>query len=492
MISKINLNSFKTILIAALIIRCLAAVFSEGYGMHDDHFLIVESSASWADGNDYNNWLPWNMSEGSVPEGHSFSYVGLNFFFFYVAKGVGIVDPKILMFFNRLIHALFSILIVYYGFKITEKLSNRKNAVIVGWILSLGWLFPFIGVRNLVEVTCIPFIMWSTWIYLKSNTSKALLLAGIIMGMAVSFRYQVGVYAIGVAIYFLFKKEFREFFFYCLGVLITFIITQGLVDYLIWGYPFAEMYGYIIYNLNEGTEYLPNQNFLMYIEVLMGAMLFPLGIVLAIGYFRSFKKYLILFLPSLLFLIFHSWYPSKQERFIFPILPMFIMLGVIGYESLKSKKSYNKIWNISLKAFWILNIPVLLFVSFTYSKKSRVEAMYYFYENNITPYSVMIEGSGDNHTSQMPKFYVGDWDFLLYYRTTLELEEFVDFEYIIFSNSDQLTERIGAYKEMFPNMKMVKSCEASYADKIAKWLNPRNRNEYFEVWATNYKPKELN
>jgi hypothetical protein len=205
MLSKINLSSLKTILIAALVIRCLAAFFSEGYGMHDDHFLIIESSSSWVDGYDYNNWLPWNKPEGSNPEGHSFTYVGLNFFFFYLVKGIGIADPKVLMLLNRLAHALFSLLIVYFGFKITEKLSSHKNAVIVGWILAMAWLFPFLSVRNLVEITSIPFMLWPIWLFLKHDKPRYFILAGLIMGLAVSFRYQIGVFAIGLA---LLKRSF--------------------------------------------------------------------------------------------------------------------------------------------------------------------------------------------------------------------------------------------------------------------------------------------
>ena len=79
MLKKINFSSFKTILIFGLVFRLLAAVFSEGYGMHDDHFLTLEASASWANDYDYNGWLPWSETSTGKPEGHSFTYVGLNY-----------------------------------------------------------------------------------------------------------------------------------------------------------------------------------------------------------------------------------------------------------------------------------------------------------------------------------------------------------------------------------------------------------------------------
>jgi len=118
---KIDFSSFKVILFAALIVRVIAAIFSQGYGMHDDHFLVVEASTSWVDGYDYNGWLPWSDGNRGKPEGHSFSYVGLNYIFFYIVKFFGFSDPKVLMILNRLFHGLLSLLVVHFGMKITEQ-----------------------------------------------------------------------------------------------------------------------------------------------------------------------------------------------------------------------------------------------------------------------------------------------------------------------------------------------------------------------------------
>ena len=163
MIKNINWSSYKKIIIAAIIIRLIAAIFSEGYGMHDDHFLVIEAASSWSDGYDYNDWLPWSKGNAGKPEGHSFTYVGLNYIFFYVSKFAGLSNPKLLMLLNRVLHALLSVLVVYFGIKITEKISDRKNAVTVGWILALLSILPFLSVRNLVELTSIPFLMWGIW-----------------------------------------------------------------------------------------------------------------------------------------------------------------------------------------------------------------------------------------------------------------------------------------------------------------------------------------
>ena len=98
-----QLNCYHVILIGAFLIRLLAAIFSQGYGMHDDHFLVLEASQSWVDGTDYNDWLP-KSQVNPVPSGHSFFYVGIHFLILSTFKAVGIHNPKLLVFLIRLLH----------------------------------------------------------------------------------------------------------------------------------------------------------------------------------------------------------------------------------------------------------------------------------------------------------------------------------------------------------------------------------------------------
>ena len=486
---NIDFSSFKLILFVGIIIRVIAAIFSEGYGMHDDHFLVIEASTSWVDGYDYNDWLPWSEGNRGKPEGHSFTYVGLNYIFFYIVKFFGFSDPKTLMLFNRLLHALLSLLVVYFGIKITDKISNRKNAVIVGWLLALVSVIPFLSVRNLVELSAIPFMIWGVWLLIKNETKINFLYAGLLVGLAVSFRYQISVFAIGVGIYYFFKWEFKNFFIYTLGLMIAFGFTQGVVDYLIWGYPFAEFITYSLYNMEEGVQYLPNSNYLMYFWVLMGVLLFPLGLLVCIGFFRSVKKYFLLFLPTIIFILFHTFYPNRQERFILTVLPFFIILGVVGYQSLMDRVFWRKLWNVSFVIFWILNIPLVIALSFHYSKKSRVEAMYSLYNNNIENERILLEGSRNTKPSQMPKFYANSWYCSLTDRidTTQSLEVFEGnkYDYIFFFGDEELKSRINEYRLIYPKLSLVKKCEPSMIDNIARTLNPRNSNQYIEVWRTN-------
>jgi hypothetical protein len=536
MLKNIDFSSTKNILFVALIVRLLAAIFSGGYGMHDDHFLIIEAASSWSDGYDYNNWLPWSAGNQGFPDGHSFTYVGLNYIYFVVFKFLGISDPKTLMLINRLFHAVFSLLIISYGIKITEYISNRKNAVVIGWLLALLWIMPFLSVRNLVEITAIPFLMAGVWVALQNKKKASLFYAGILIGMAVAFRYQVGIFAVGMAAYYYFKWHWNQFILFCLGVLTAFGITQGVVDYFIWGYPFAEFIGYIIYNSNQGPQYMPNTNYFMYFFVLFGVLLVPFGLLVARGFFRfpaqqywvfvpagvalllgiyfpAYQIYWIalvvgvviiygamgkmknipsiwmLYLPTIFFILFHTFYPNRQERFVLTVLPLVMIIGVVGYEVLRQKKFWDKAWNVSWKIFWIINIPLLLFTSFTSSKISRVNAMYAIKDENITGKSILLEASGNSSTSMLPRFYADEWDVGFTEREEptqpLLVTEGNQYDFVFFFGEDGLSERIAAYQELYPKMQLLEKCEPSTLDKILFKMNPRNTNQYIEVWRTN-------
>ncbi len=185
----------RSILILAFSLRLVAVFFAPGYLMHDDHFLTIEAASSWAEGEDYDNWLPWNQKERRVHPAN-FAYVGTQYVLFAGMKAIGLEDPKVKMVIIRLIHALYSLLVVYFGFKITERISNRKNALLVGILLAVLAIMPNFSVRNLVEFICIPPLVWATWNLIRIDEKegrwiKFTLLAGIGIGLATGFRFNV-------------------------------------------------------------------------------------------------------------------------------------------------------------------------------------------------------------------------------------------------------------------------------------------------------------
>ncbi|MBK5284957.1 MAG: hypothetical protein JJE25_06110, partial [Bacteroidia bacterium] len=125
------------VLSVAVFLRLIAAIFSKGFGWQDDHYLVIEAAQSWVDGTDYNRWLP--AENVTVPSGHSFFYPGFHFVLFSLLKHLGITDPQVKMYIVRFLHAFFSLIIVFLGYKISERLSDKKTAAYTGLLLAVYW-----------------------------------------------------------------------------------------------------------------------------------------------------------------------------------------------------------------------------------------------------------------------------------------------------------------------------------------------------------------
>ena len=243
----------------AVLLRLIAAVFSKGFGWHDDHFLVIEAAQSWVDGTDYNNWLP--SSGATTPSGHSFFYVGIHFLILYSFKLIGITDPELKMFLIRVLHGALSLITVSLGYKITERLSNQQNARIVGLILASFWFMPFLSVRNLVEWVCVPFLIITVWKIISFDNKKLVsnfLIAGISSGIAINIRFQSVIFFGGIILVLILQKEIRKAILLSIGASFVFIAFQGINDMILWGRPFAEFEEYVRYNIENATNYINN------------------------------------------------------------------------------------------------------------------------------------------------------------------------------------------------------------------------------------------
>jgi len=502
-------HPLRSILFIGIIIRLIAAIFSTGFIMHDDHFLIIEPAASWANGGDYNRWLPWNQDKAiPSPEGHSLFYPGLHFIFFYLAKGLGIVDPKVQMLLIRLIHAVFSLATIFLSFKITEKLSSQKSAIIVGLAIAVGWAFPFFSVRNLVEFFCIPFFMYGLWLFVKhdfKDNYKIFLLIGITFGIAFSVRLQIASFLVGFGFSLLIMQKWRGIISIIFGFGLGAFLTQGVLDLILWDQPFAELIEYVKYNSGDAKyQYGGTWSWYKYLLVLSFFSVPILGIFWLFGNVFSFKKHFWLAIPLLVFILFHTLFPNQQERFIFPVLPIYIILGVIGWQDFLIKSKFwikRKVtWKRVRTAGWIINIIILVGASTYSTKQAKVESAYYFYDKSGKNEKLVILqedsfGEDDKYVGRataFPKFYAGNIKlatFQVNSKKDREKWENSDLEpeYILLHGPKKIVRRLDYFTKKFPQLEIVKTCYASQVDRLLHYLNPKNKNEQVIIIKTNLK-----
>ena len=473
----------------ALLPRMVAAFFSGGYFAHDDHFLIIEAAGSWVDGHDYNNWLPWNQGEVPRPSGHSFVYVGLHYLLFSGLKALGMTDPKALMVVVRVLHALWSLIVVRVGYRIALRLGDRTIAWNTGLFLALFYFMPFLAVRNLVEVACIPFLMLGSWRLVRSTSPslRELFLAGLWIGLAMNIRFQTLFLAIGPGLALLLQRRPAGALAYGGGVLLPLAVFQGGIDLFLWGRPFAELSEYVLYNLDNTTTYgvLPWYNYLL---LLLGIYIPFLSLGVVFGFFRRTDPFLV-WLPTVLFLAIHSYFPNKQERFLLPIVPLFFVLGHVGWETWRRSSAWwqqrTGLWRGISTFVWTLNLLVLPVLCFSSSKRSRVEALYALRDVEDVRGLVM-EDSAEGEAPMPPLFYGGLWTTTVVPWTSrdgdlaAELARYpsaIRPNVVLFFGTEDLVDRMARVTVAMGPLEVIGVAEPGVLDRTVHWLNPVNRNE---------------
>lgn len=485
--SKFRSNPLISILILAFTVRLIAVTFSQGYLMHDDHFLVIEAAQSWVDGYDYNNWLPKNSKSGN-PTGHSMFYVGIHYIFLSVLNILNISDPAVKMFFVRLLHAIYSLLVVFLGYKITKKIDGEKSAIGVGLLLAIFWFFPILSVHNLVEFVCIPPILAGLWYSIKYKETDELnniFYAGLFFGIAIGLRIQTCFFPIGIGLLLFIEKKWKAGLLLGLSVVFSFFLTQ-IADLFTWGRPFAEITEYISYNLENTVTYGVSPWY-KYILLILGILIPPISIVFLLGFLRYSLKFRYILIPSLLFLVFHSLFPNKQERFILPLIPIIIMMGYIFIRDLKNSSLYlsNPKFIKSLKTtFLLINTLLLLLVSTSYTKKSRAEALRFLSKQSDLE-SFFVDLSHNDIRIWQPLFYFGKWKGPYYIFSDSEKEWIREkvFDkknpgnYVLLYGEEDLENRLKKFDNIVSDIKYVTKIEPCFMDKTLHYLNPNNRNE---------------
>ncbi|MES2681134.1 MAG: glycosyltransferase family 39 protein [Bacteroidota bacterium] len=479
------------LLIIGFFLRMFSVIFSKGFGWHDDHFLIIEAAGSWADGSDYNYWLPSASDPSRVPQGHPLFYVGLHYYFFKLLNMLGIADPQVKMFIVRFLHALWSLLIIKYGYKIATQYAGKKIAWYAGVLLTFFWFMPFMSVRNLVEFVCVPPILIAIYNLGKDPKQwKYFMIAGLWLGLAFSMRFQTVFISAGIGLALLINRSFfRNILVLAASFFFVLLFTQGVVDYILWGRPFAEFLSYVQYNVDNAGVY-GTDNWHMYFDLILGLLIPPLSILLFTGYFVSWKKIPLVFWPVLFYLAFHTYFPNKQERFIMTILPLMIISGTIGmfmiYERYRQKFS-PRLFRFS-KVFVIgLNTILLIVLSTSYSKRHRVEAMSYLYNKHDSGNFFVEDSNKENDFLMPPLFYYGKWisvfginktqtadSALVYYKSLSEKEKP---KYMVFWQAENITARVDSVKKRFPELRYEATIQPSLIDKTLYFLNPLNDNQ---------------
>lgn len=507
------------ILLVALGIRLVAAFFSKGFAFSDDHFDVITIAQGWLDG------LPLWLNE-PMPPRHSMLYVLIHYAIFYTMEAVGVFSPDVKMTVVRLVHALYSLLVVYFGYRLTEQLSNKANARMVGLMLALVWFMPFMSVRNLVEMVCIPPFLAAFYLMVRQEKAKLSRIApyfwaGVLFALAFAFRYHTMLFGAGAGLVLLYQRKWAQAMAVLAGFLLAAFAVQGTIDIIFFDYPFHSIVAYYQYNSAHANDFSSGPVYRFALTVL-GFLVPPVSAFLVVGYARTARVEPKLFWGGLIFFVAHSLFPNKQERFILPLLPVIMILGIIGWQAYVRQAAFwrqrTKLLAGSWIFFWVLNLLATVGMAFTYTKKSRVAPLVYLSEQKDLD-GLVLE-FGNHSVKKPPLFYLGRtsvvhekylededmvWqeylqgrkplpeDMVMAYtlnedKTPEQLQAQIDSspykpDYVVVVGTDDIDERMARLHQLFPQLTLDHTITPSLYDQVLHLLNPRvHKDEHVQIY----------
>jgi Alg9-like mannosyltransferase family len=242
------------------------------------------------------------------------------------------------------------------------------------WLLFLcGFYFlcPLFLTRPLIESLSAPFLLLSCGsasAYWKNERRKDLVLALIYVAIAAMFRFQSGICYLALLMMVLSKKKVGDILFLLLISGLVFLASGGL-DYWITGGFHGSLLTYVNYNLHYSSSFGVTP-FYTFILLFLGLSLPPtlLASNRNFDWRLEYRSLIPVIFYFAVFLIIHSAVPHKEERFIIPILPLFLILLVPWIHSLAVLNP--KGWRI--RGFVVINLILLPVASFSIPQNNSI------------------------------------------------------------------------------------------------------------------------
>lgn len=300
------------ILSLAIVLRILAVIFTSGYMIDNHYFNYYNIPISWLD----NAWLVYCV---------------------------------------RLVLGAFSLLIITLSYRITKIIADKTTALEVALLLAVLWCMPYVSVHPLPQIVCLPFLLYGTLLIVKQDNllknkeidkfhRTSFIIAGFVMGLGFAIYYQSLIFYIGILIALLILKNWKGALMTLIGYLIAVLLTQTIVDLIIWHHPFVNMIKFFSnsgeYLFNNMQHWFFDSTSLVVLMICFVAI--PLNILMIFGFFRVLRKYVLLFMPTFLLLLFYTIFPNRLWIYTCTLIPTFIITGFVGW------KEYYK-----NSAFWI-------------------------------------------------------------------------------------------------------------------------------------------
>lgn len=309
----------KRVVIAGAIARLVSALVGFGFHARDDYFHVLEPALAWLRDPGF-DWAHSDLpAAGLRSELVPRVVQGL----VALCARLGITEPESVL---RALHAVFgaySLLGIVGVGLLASRLLGRREAQIATWLAALHFAMPYLGTRLLIEAVAIPPLLFGMWL-VTFEDGRRVFFGGLLIGLACWFRYQVGVAALGVAGVLLWQRRYRDVAHLAVGGLLA-VAAQGAFDLWTTGRWFGPLLANIAYNsAPPGT--LTRESPLAYVGLFLLLTVPPATFVVVPAMWKAARNIPLVWVPFALFVLAHTLIPHKEERFMAPVLPLFLVM----------------------------------------------------------------------------------------------------------------------------------------------------------------------
>jgi phosphatidylinositol glycan class B len=371
-------------LFGVLAFYLLVAYNSSGYNNADEHYQIVEF-ANYKLGKATLNDLAWEFNARVRPG----LQPALCFLIFKLSFWLGITDAYKLAFILRAIGAIFSVFVVRFFALSNKSIIDRK--IFVGYILLsyFLWFLPYINVRFSSENWSGLFFVLSLSIIQRGdyqNNLKKLILIGALLGVAMLFRYQSALLAMGIIMWLLFVQKLSlKKTTVIIAAIIGVLAIGFFIDRWLYGVYSITLYNYFYVNIVQGVASNYGVSPWYYIILYIIRWPGPLGIFIfaAIVILLIYKPKSLLLWSTLPFLVVHSIIPHKELRFLYPIANLVPLLLVLAYQEVANQKfpRYKVVQYAGIAAFVLVDAAGLIAISSKGAGLAKVSVTQYIHKN---------------------------------------------------------------------------------------------------------------
>ncbi len=503
MVKLIKAHPLISILLAAFLVRLVAVIWSQGFIHSDDHFDTIAVAWDWFEGGLWgdDSFLRWkdNLSDkiSRFPLYNLFLLAHMKF-----GQAIGMTSLGSMMYSIRLSHALISLFPIAVIFVVVRQMTGSLRWAVVGGLVA-GFHFglPFIGVRNLIEavggniwIVALGFL----YLYRRDQNIKWLYLAGLVSGLSWMIRFQLAFAILPVPFLLWWEtKKLRTAVHYSLAVGAA-ILCSAFIDWWLLGRFSGSTIAYLSMNTGYGALYktIP----LLYPTLLLILLVPPLSVPALYASFRPsfFKKHAVLVGSSVSFLLIHWLHPHQQERFIFPILPAFILIAILAMWQYSKDRKFEiwsqKGWRRTLIASVSLNLVLLTMTTFAYGHKGIIEPLRWFEANDPKARVLFLKPNikrwlpieyGGN---RLNRTYIREWPQFQSFGTDITANRTFDYFVIYPKRSDDLPDYLDSLTSRFGELELLFEIAPSSYDQTLHLLNPGHNDNYA---AYIYKPASL-